>query len=230
MMLQPFAESIWLVGGPTTEVFGFRYPTRMVIIQLSGGGLFVWSPTHLTSELRSSVDALGEVRFLVAPNSLHHLFLGEWRDAYPTARLYAPPGLRKKRRDIVFDADLGDLPPPAWSQDIDQVMVRGNLITAEVVFFHHRSRTAIFTDLIQQLDPSTLKGWRGLVARLDLLVGPRPETPRKFRAAFFNRGAARKAIQHAGSWPTVRVVMAHAAPVETDGQAFIGQAFRWLLR
>lgn len=229
-MLRLFGENIWIVGGPTTEVIGFRYPTRSVIIRLSNGDLFVWSPTRLTDELRSAVDALGKVSFLVAPNSLHHLFLGEWRDAYPGARLYAPPGLRNRRKDLVFDADLGDTPAPGWSQDIDQVVVRGNLITTEVVFFHHRSRTAIFTDLIQHLDPTELTGWRALVARLDLMVGPRPETPRKFRWAFFNRGAARMAIRQALAWPTERVVMAHAAPIEADGRAFLSRVFGWLLR
>lgn len=227
---QPFAENIWLVGGPTTEVFGFRYPTRTVIIRLSDGGLFVWSPTNLTDELRSSVDALGDVRFLVAPNSLHHLFLGEWREAYPAAKLYAPPGLRHRRKDLTFDADLDDMPPPEWSRDIDQVVVRGNLITTEVAFFHYASRTAIFTDLIQHLDPSALAGWRAQVARFDLMAGPQPETPRKFRIAFFNRGAARKAIRHALAWPTARVVMAHAVPVEHEGQAFLVRVFGWLVR
>ena len=46
-------------------------------------------------------------RHLVSPNALHHLFLAQWRSAYPKPRLYASSGLRKKRKDLVFDADLG---------------------------------------------------------------------------------------------------------------------------
>jgi hypothetical protein len=46
----------------------------MAAIRLSGGSLFVWSPVALTEDLRAEVDALGEVRYLVAPNSLHHGF------------------------------------------------------------------------------------------------------------------------------------------------------------
>jgi hypothetical protein len=229
-MLQPFGEDIWLADGPTTEVIGFRYPTRSVIIRLSDGGLFVWSPTRLTADLRSAVEALGVVKALVAPNSLHHMFLDEWAAAYPDARLYAAPGLRRRRPDIAFHDDLGDTPSPAWAQDIDQVVVRGNLITTEVVFFHRKSRTVLFTDLIQHLDLKTLSGWRALVARLDLMAAPLPETPRKFRTAFVDRPAARKAFRRILAWPADRVVMAHAAPVTSDGQAFIGRAFRWLVR
>jgi Domain of unknown function (DUF4336) len=216
-MLQPFGEEIWLADGPTTAVIGFRYPTRMAVIRLSDGALFIWSPIPLADELRAAVDALGDVRYVIAPNSLHHLFLGEWRRAYPGAKLYAPPGLRERRKDIDFDGDLADAPPPEWSEEIDQVMVGGNLITTEVVFFHRGSRTVMFTDLIQHFGPTWFTGWRAVVARLDLMVAPEPQTPRKFRNAFLNRRAARAAVRRILAWPAKKVLMAHGAPIEDDG-------------
>ena len=228
-MLQQFDDEIWLADGPETAVAGFRYPTRMAVIRLSGGALFLWSPVALSDELRAAVDALGEVRYLIAPNSMHHLFLGDWRRAYPGARLFAPPGLRRRRRDIAFDGDLQDAPAPEWSQDIDQVMVRGNLITTEVVFFHRKSRTVLFTDLIQHFSPTWFTGWRAVVARLDLMAASEPQTPRKFRNAFVGCRAARAAIARILAWPAEKVLMAHAAPIEADGQAFIERTFRWLL-
>jgi hypothetical protein len=57
--------------------------------------------------------------------------------------LYAPPGLRKKRKDIVFDAELGSRPSQDWGEEIDQVLVHGNLITTEVVFFHVESGSVL---------------------------------------------------------------------------------------
>jgi Domain of unknown function (DUF4336) len=140
-MLKEFGHEIWTAHGPEVSVLGFHYPTRMAVIRLSDGNLFIWSPIQLTDSLRAEVDAVGRVRHIVAPNSLHHLFLPEWKRAYPGARLYAPPGLRKKRKDVVFDADLGTAPSPDWGEEIDQVPMRGNLITTEVVFFHYRSGT-----------------------------------------------------------------------------------------
>lgn len=229
-MLQPFGEDIWIADGPTTAVAGFRYPTRMAVIRLPGGALFIWSPVALSAELRASVDALGTVRFLIAPNALHHMFLSDWRAAYAGARLYAPPGLRMRRKDLPFDGDLADIPAPEWSDHIDQVVLAGNLITTEVVFFHHKSRTAIFTDMIQHFDASAFTGWRAMVARLDLMVGAEPAVPRKFRAAFVDRRAARGAVQRILAWPTLGVLMAHAPPVMDDGRAFLMRAFRWLVR
>ncbi len=228
-MLQEFGRAIWIADGGEAVVAGFRYPTRMAVMRLADGGLFIWSPIHLTAPLRSAVDALGPVRHIVAPNSLHHLYLPDWKRAYPDAKLHAPPGLRAKRTDIAFDADLGDAPDPDWAGQIDQVLIPGNRITTEAVFFHHPSGTVLFTDLLQQIPPHLLSGWRALVARLDLMVGPEPQVPRKFRIAFTDKRAARAAIAKILAWPAQKVLMAHGAPVENNAQDYLRRAFRWLI-
>jgi hypothetical protein len=153
-MLQQFGPEIWIADGPPVSAGGFHYGTRMAIIRLSDGSLFVWSPIQLTAGLRAEVDGLGDVRHLIAPNSLHHLFLDDWRRLYTRASLYAPPGLRRKRKDIDFSGDLGNRPIAEWATDIDQVVVPGNFITTEVVFFHRKSATVLFTDLIHNFLPT----------------------------------------------------------------------------
>ncbi|MDF3150591.1 DUF4336 domain-containing protein [Mesorhizobium sp. XAP10] len=228
--LKEFGLGIWIADDPiVTAAAGFHYPTRMAVIGLSGGGLFIWSPVELTNELRADVDALGVVRFLIPPNSLHHVFLADWQRGYPDAKVYAPPGLREKRRDILFCGELGDTPAADWADDLDQVVVRGNRITTEIVFFHRASRTVLFTDLIQHFHAGWFKGWRALVARLDLMVAAEPSVPRKFRAGFTDRRAARAALQRILAWPAERVLMAHGEPVTEDAQTFIRRAFRWLV-
>jgi hypothetical protein len=97
------------------------------------------------------------------------------------------------------------VPGPDWSKEIDQVLMQGNLITTEAVFFHVKSGTVLFADLIQQLPASSFSGWRALVAKLDLMVGPEPSVPRKFRVAFTNRSAARDALERIFAPPAWRV-------------------------
>ena len=227
-LLKPFGPEIWLADGGEAEVIGFRYPTRMAVIRLTGGGLFIWSPITLTEGLKRELSALGEVAHIVAPNSLHHLFIAEWVVGYPTASLHAAPGLAGKRPDLDFDGELGARPPPEWSADIDQTPVLGNRITTEVVFFHQASGSALFCDLIQQFPKGWFKGWRALIARLDLMTEAEPTVPRKFRVAFSDRQAGRQSISRIFDWPVQKVVMAHGTPVETDGALFISRAFRWL--
>lgn len=228
-MLKLFAKNIWIADGGEVSVIGFQYPTRMAVIKLSDGTLFIWSPTALTENLRAEIETLGTVQHIVAPNSLHHLFLNDWVTQYPDAKVYAPPGLRQKRQDINFDADLGDAVPEAWAKDMDQVLVRGNVITTETVFFHIESRTVLFTDLIQHYGPDHFTGWRAVAAKLDLMTAPHPAVPRKFRIAFTNRKAARTALEHIFTWPAEQVVMAHGPLIAADGKAFIARTFDWLM-
>jgi hypothetical protein len=227
-MLTPFGPEIWLTDGPEVDVAGFRYPTRAAIIRLNSGDLFVWSPVALTPPLQAAVDALGPVRHIVPPNSLHHLHLASWCDAYPEATTYAPPGLRQKRPDLTFQSDLGETPDTGWSGEIDQVVIGGNVITTEVVFFHRASGTAIFTDFIQHFPRGWFTGWRGLVAKLDRMTGPEPAVPQKVRITFTDRRKARAALRAILAWPTEKVLMAHGGPVLQDGASFIARAFKWL--
>lgn len=227
-LLEPFGRGIWTANGPAVSSIGFRYPTRMAVMKLADASLLVWSPIAFSEELRAHVDAIGAVRFIAAPNSLHHLSLTAWQTAYPKALLYAAPGLREKRKDIAFDGDLGDAPAPGWDGQIDQVVMHGNLITTEVVFFHLNSGTVLFTDLIQNFRPGWFTGWRAIVARLDRLVGDEAQVPQKFRTAFVNRAAARAGLERILAWPAQKVLMAHGSPIQKNGQAFIRRAFRWL--
>lgn len=229
MSLEAFGPDLWIAEGPIASFYGFAYPTRMAVIRLADGTLFVWSPVALTPDLKSAADALGRVAHLVSPNKLHHLSLGDWKSAYPDARLYASPGLAARRRDLSFAAALGNDPEPAWAGEIDQILVTGSRAMTEAVFFHRKSRTALFADLIQNFPRGWFKGWRGIVARLDGIVAPHPGAPREWRMSFTHRAQARAALRRILAWGPQQVVIAHGAMVRQDGGPFIRHAFRWLL-
>ena len=229
-LLIEFGRGIWIASGPVlTAAAGFHYPTRMAVIRLTNNELAVWSPVEMSDDLRADLAALGTVRHVLAPNSLHHTFFAEWRQAYPDALFYAAPGLREKRPDIRFDRDLTGDPVTDFGGEIDLVVVRGNRITTEVVFFHHASRTAIFTDLLQNFPAGWFRGWRAVVARLDLMLASEPSVPRKFRLGFTDKRAARSAVAQILTWPSEKVLMAHGEPVTANGQAYLRQAFGWLI-
>lgn len=229
-MLHPLAENLWLAEGPVvTAALGFHYPTRMAVIRLAAGDLVIWSPVALSADLRAAVDALGPVAHLIAPNTLHDSFIAEWIAAYPTARVHLAPRLGPKRPDIAFADTLTDTPAIGWANEIDQVLVE-NRIAPEVVFFHRLSGTALVTDLVQHLPKGWYRGWRAIVARLDLMTASEPSVPRKFRLAIGTGAAARAAVTRILAWPVRSVVMAHGAPVTQDGAALLARAFRWLIR
>jgi hypothetical protein len=229
-LLTPLGEDLWLADGPVVRFLGnFPYPTRMAVARLRDGGLWLWSPVEWNEPLAKELEALGPVSHLVAPNKIHHLYLGGWAERHPEARLYAAPGLARKRQDLTFHAELGDAPDPAWTEDIDQTIFRGSLFIEEVVFFHRKSGVALVCDLIQRFDPATLSGWRGALMRIDGLVGPDGSTPREWRASFLRRGGARRALRTALDWDPKRLVIAHGTLPEENGREALERGLRWLL-
>ena len=227
-MLEEFGPSIYTADGPTVSFYGFPYPTRMAVVRLSDGNVWVWSPIALSDELVNSLTALGPVRHIVSPNKIHHLFLAEWVERWPAARLYAPPGLANRRRDLTFDEELGDQPNPAWAADIDQVIFHGSLAMEEVAFFHRASRTAIVCDLIQRHPEATMSGWKGMLMRLDGLVGKDGSTPREWRASFIGRRKAREAREKVLSWQPDRLLIAHGECAQSGATSVINHALGWI--
>ena len=227
-MLNEFGPSLYTADGPTVPFFGFPYPTRMAVARLSDDSLWVWSPVALTEELANEVQAIGAVRHIVSPNKIHHLFLHEWADRWPEARLYAPPGLARKKPELRFDAELSDEPDPAWAADIKQVVFRGSFAMEEVAFFHRPSRTAIICDLIQRHTESKLTGGKGLLMRLDGLVGKHGSTPREWRVSFLKRGLARAARAKVLGWNAERLLIAHGECAQTEAAEIITAALSWI--
>ena len=217
-----------MADGPTVSFYGFPYPTRMAVARLSDGSAWVWSPTALTDEIVDFMKTFELVRYIVSPNKIHHLFLAQWHDRWPDALMYAPPGLAPRMPDLRFDAELGDDPDPAWAADIDQVIFRGSLAMEEVVFFHRESRTAIVCDLIQRHPEATMTGWKGMLMRIDSLVGANGSTPREWRASFLRRRKARAARETVLSWRPERLLIAHGECAQTGATEIIDKALSWI--
>ncbi|HEX7684273.1 MAG TPA: DUF4336 domain-containing protein [Trinickia sp.] len=227
-MLTPFGQNLYVVDGPNVSFHGFPYPTRMAVVRLSSGETWVWSPIELTEGLAHAIEAVGPVAYVVSPNKLHYLALQAWKSRWPAARLYAPPGLAKKLKTLRFDGELGDEPEQPWAMDIDQAVFRGSIAMDEVAFFHRASRTAIFGDLIQRFPHADATGWKGVLMRLDGLVGPRGSTPREWRMSFLSRDAARQARHKVLGWKPDRLLIAHGECAGSGATEVIAEALSWI--
>lgn len=232
MALEKVADEIWIAEGGNVNFYGFPYPTRSVIVRLNGESLWVWSPIALSAQLRREVEALGTPTHLVSPNKIHHLFLGEWHEAYKDARLWGPSSTIKKRPDLPFEEPLGDSPPEAWREAFDQVWFTGSPLLDEIVFFHRASRTAILADLSENFSDEFLRtywgGWKRWIARVWGIVEGRGYAPLEWRLSFFDRRAALRARDKVLSWDTHAVVMAHGVWQRHDGRRYLERAFSWI--
>jgi len=219
--LTAVAPDLWVATRPLPLAVG-DIGTRMTVVRLPDGGLFLHSPVRLDGATRQALAAIGPVRCVVAPSKVHHFFVGEYRDAYPDARLFAAPGLAEKRRDLRFDAELGDAAPADWAGAIDQVVFRGAPLMNEVVFLHRASRTLLLTDLAFHV----ARPFRGRARLFCWLVGARGFGPHRIvRFGIRDRPAARESLRRILEWDFDRIAVTHGDILETGGKQRFAAAF-----
>jgi hypothetical protein len=137
-MLTNHAPDLWSI--PALQTFlGWELGTRMTVVRLQQGGLWLHSPVAMTDELKGAVAELGDVCYVVAPTNFHHLYVGPWLEAWPDAVLYGAPGLGKKRKDLSFTGMLDGASTLPFADEIDSVHHRpANKGLAETTFIHRR--------------------------------------------------------------------------------------------
>ncbi|MDT9600271.1 DUF4336 domain-containing protein [Sphingosinicella rhizophila] len=238
--LKPVCENLWIVDGPIIR-FGMPwpklpFPTRMTIVRSGKRDLFIHSPTPPTQELRREIEAIGEPRWIVAPNRIHHAWIGEWMKAFPQSEAYLAPGIEAQRGKPVdfpfhrLDRD-GGCPQGGWPWDswMDTLPIESRYMT-EVIFFHRPTATLIVADLIENFEPKRLRNpVMRLLTRLGGVRDPHGSMPRDMRLTFAGRRAQlRAAIDKMIAWNPERIILAHGRWYDHDGAAELRRAFRWL--
>lgn len=233
--LKPIGPDIWIVDGPEIRfgVLGLKlpFPTRMTVVRLADGGLWLHSPTAPDETLIAAIESLGPVRFLIAPNNLHYWWIPAWAARFPAAEIHAIPGLeRSAKRPLPPARILGAVAPAGWADSVDQVLIEGSMLT-EADFFHRASRTLILTDLIENFEPSRFSSrFYRLLARLGGAADPDGKAPYDMRMSFLGRHrAVRAAVERMIAWGPEKIVLAHGRWYERDAIAELRRAFRWVL-
>lgn len=229
-VLKPFADDVWIIDGPE---IGMRYgpltlpfPTRAVLVRLGSGELWVHSPIAPNPALLSAIDALGTVRHLIAPNSIHYWYMRDWLDRYPDAVSYAVPDLRHRaKRPFRIDHLLESEGSYPWSSMIDCIVVPGTAVT-EAVFHVRAASTVILADLIENFEPTRIHSW---VHRLLVkLGGANGWTPHDLKMTFRpKRRAVAVRTRQILAWEPEKVVMAHGRPYASNGAEELERALKW---
>jgi hypothetical protein len=227
--MQQLDDNIWVFDGGSVPFFTIPYSTRMVVVRLSDHSLWVHSPIRLTDQVRADLEALGEVKFLIAPNHLHHLFIGAWQQAYPNAQTFGTSEVVKKRLDLTFDGFLTTDSQFPWSSDITQRLVTGSKVMEECVFFHNASQTLVVTDLVENFRPEYFKPWQRWIAQGVGILAPNGKMPLDWRLTFmFSKPEIREHLSSVLAWQPKRLVMAHGEMIESEAQTFLRRSFSWL--
>ena len=228
--LKEVGENIWIVDSGPIKAAGLSIPIRMTVVRLSGGSLWLHSPTQLTDALASELRKIGPVRHLVAPTIAHWTFLPDWQKGFPEAELWTVPGLRERPQvrasGLRIDHELGNEAPAVWAGEIDQGLVQGGGGFKEIYFHHRPSRTLVLADLIQNLEPDRLPPVTAAIAELSRATTGR--TAAHVRLAMALGGTeAKEQIAHLLKIAPDRVIFAHGSWFDTDAAARLRRAFDW---
>jgi len=228
--LQAFADNIWLADGPNVRDMGILFTTRMAIVKLSDGLIWISSPVPVSfSELRS-ISELGEVRYLIAATPRHVWRLSAWHSLFPDAKLWTsrPTLFTLKKGFLPISGYLGDTLVDAWSADFDQLEFKGNPFLSEVLFFHRSTHTVFLDDLIMRIPVMKGKTLTNLISKLGGAQFPEGGMPLDMKMAFLNRSLARQSLERLLSWDFDRLIIAHGECIESGAKEYIKKAFRWL--
>ncbi|MGH6818246.1 MAG: DUF4336 domain-containing protein [Methylovirgula sp.] len=234
---KPFADNIGIVDGPIEYLswltIKIPFPTRMTVVRLVNGDLFLHSPIAFDARLANRLQSMGTIRHLVSPNKLHYAHIEEWALAFPQAITWASPGVRERARthgiDVHFRRDLSADAPAEWHGQIDQTIIPGSFMD-EVVFFHKESKTLILADTIENSEPDKIRQPYRFLVKLSGAYHPYGKMPIDLRSTFWpKKRAVKDAIERISSWQPERITLCHGRCYDRNGNNEIRRAFRWAI-
>ncbi|MGI9553563.1 MAG: DUF4336 domain-containing protein [Thermodesulfobacteriota bacterium] len=213
-MLEFVAENLWYSDSILKNsllVFGIR----MTVVKLPTGGLWLHSPIPVDNNLSDELSGIGNVEHIVAPSCFHHTFASETKLLYPDAKLWAAPGLSKKRKDINFDAVISE-EEPGWGDTIEYEFINGMPWINEVVFFHKPSHSLICSDFVFNVRKESNLLMK-LIWYLSGTLGKFGQS-REWRWMIKDKREATQSVNRILNWNFNRIIMGHGDIVDCDNK------------
>lgn len=230
---------------------------RATMIKLKTGNLAVFSPVALTPEVKAKVlekasaAPAGQVKYLVAPDAEHHIFLSPWAKEYTTAQVIGMEGLPEKREKdestkglrfshVFTPRNKNDMRISAeFDEEFEYEFVHAHQ-NKELVFLHKPTRTLIEADLIFNL-PATEQFSRtgedatsGILSRFSAAVmHTRGDMIWQRRLLWYGPGSSdRKAfadsVRKMKSWGAFdRIIPCHGEIIERGSSEILAKATAW---
>lgn len=220
-MLRLLSDNLW-VCDKAFSLLRLEFGNRMTVVRVNNE-LLLHSPVQFDSRLAEALAVLGEVRYLVAPNLMHDLFISEWRKAYPDVLLFAPSGLAKLTPDIRMDEQGMSALSPSWQFPLTCHGVSGMPRLNETVFLHRPSGTLILTDLAFNIGEA-IPFWSRTFFRAYGAYNRFGPT-RLIKHLIRDKPAFRRSVATILQWEFDRIILSHGNIVENDGKRRFEEAF-----
>lgn len=186
----------------------------------------------------------------MAPDIEHHMQLGPYKTAYPTATVIGPEGLREKRakqgdQDVPFDyeftrANKHELKLPEELAREFEIEYWDGHSNKELVFLHKPSRTLIEADLLfnlparEQYSKTGEDPTKGVFNKLMLhFTNTKPGHKGQQRFIWYammrDKASFDESAKRVAAWNFDRIIPCHGDVIETGGNEVFRRLFAWHL-
>eukprot|EP01119_Soliformovum_irregulare_P015745 TRINITY_DN4478_c0_g1_i1.p1 TRINITY_DN4478_c0_g1~~TRINITY_DN4478_c0_g1_i1.p1 ORF type:complete len:241 (-),score=58.72 TRINITY_DN4478_c0_g1_i1:39-761(-) len=198
---------------------------RATAIRLKNGDVFVFSPVKAQESTFRELESLGNVKYLVCPNTEHSMYVADYKKRYPNAKVIGVEGLDKKRTEVSWDGlyqgESDNQPQFGFEDEIDARYFRGS-VNKDVLFLHKEGKTLLVADVLFNLPPKEQHKDFGPIQNI-LLGSMNPQSTLHRLLTYYmltkDKGRMRKdATFVASNWKFERIIPCHGDVIEKDGQ------------
>ena len=241
MVIRDVTPVITTLSTPFLRFGHIKFGGRGTLVKLNSGNLAVFSPVALTPAVKSKVASMGTLKYIVAPDFEHHIFISPWAKEYPQAELIGMEGLPEKREadpdskgykfaHIFSKSNKLDMQiSPEFDQEFSYEYIHSHQ-NKELVFLHKPSRTMIEADVLfhlpatEQFSRSGVDASSGILTRI---FGGMMNTRGNmiWQQRFLWYGAAGKdragfgaSVKRIDQWDFDRIIPCHGDVIETGGK------------
>jgi len=228
-----------------------KFGGRATLVRMENGAVAVFSPVALTDEVKKTVAEMGELKYIAAPDIEHHIFLGPWHEAYPSAKVIGPAGLPEKRakqknEDVPFFATYEKAGPfsvdSEFDAEFDTEFIAAHM-SKELVICHKPSKTLIEADLLFNL-PATeefshsgepadtgilTRIWNSFMNARGTAIGQKRFIWYAISNHLGDRPGYNESIGRIAKWDFGTIVPCHGTVIEEDAKGVFQTVFEWHL-
>jgi len=242
MVMRDVLPGITTLSTPFDLAGKIKNGGRATLVQLQTGHVAVFSPVTLTTAVREKIRSLGPVKYIIALNVEHHLFITQWAHEFPDALVIGMEGLPEKRQasEATRDTHFGCV---FTSENKRQTRISGEFDVEfdyefihahknkELVFFHKPTGTLIEADLIfnlpavEQYSKTNVDPSAGLITMFaGGLLNTRDGAKWQRRLLYYVNGSKdrpdmKQSLERALAWNFDRIICCHGDVIETGGKA-----------
>ncbi|TDL21952.1 hypothetical protein BD410DRAFT_789034 [Rickenella mellea] len=235
-VIREVAKDVWIFSKPFARFGLVPVGGRSTAVKLAEGDVWVLASTPLNTETKTKIDELGPVKYIVGPDSVHYLFLREFKKAYPQAKLIGVETLLKKNElaDLKFDGAYGADPEGTkygFENEIKACYFSG-FQNKDVAFFHEPSKSLIEADLLFNLPCKEQYSKTNSSGKIPIFsnINPFGWAHKRFVwDAGRDKVAMRRDAKTVAGWNFTRVIPCHGDVIETDGNKAWREAYKWFL-